>query len=70
MPQVTFRLANGVNTSDSLLFSMGVEIPVPDEWLQAAQDYFAANLPPGITWTTVHKFSMQVQELREIDPSQ
>jgi hypothetical protein len=69
MPKATFRLANGANISEMILYSVEVEQAVPDSWLQDAQNYFAENLPPGITWQSVHKYSLQVQEDREIDPN-
>jgi hypothetical protein len=69
MAKATFRLANAANTSESILYSIEVAAGVSDAWLQAAQDYFAANLPPDVGWASVHKFSLQVQEDREVDPT-
>lgn len=69
MAKATFRLANAANTSEAISYSVEVDQPVSDVWLQDAQDYFAANLPPGVGWEAVHKYSLQVQEDREIDPN-
>lgn len=69
MAKATFRLANAANTSEAISYSVEVDQPVTDVWLQDAQNYFAANLPDGIGWESVHKFSLQVQESREIDPT-
>jgi len=69
MTKATFRLANAANISESIIFSFEVDFAVTDAWMQDAQNYFAANLPEGVGWASVHKFSMQVQEDREVDPA-
>jgi len=67
--KATFNLADANATFDRVAFSVEVNVPVTDEWLQDVQNYFAANLPPGVAWSAVYKFSMQVQEDRELDPA-
>jgi hypothetical protein len=51
------------------VFTVEVDQPVDDAWLIDMQEYFATHLPPGIEWTGVHKFSMQVSDDRELDPN-
>jgi hypothetical protein len=71
MAKALFRLANPA-TGEQITYTVEVGAQVSDEWWQATQNYFAApeNLPPGTTWETVHRYSLQVEESREIDPSQ
>jgi len=68
MAKATFRLADAANTSVRALFSFETDAPVTDEWLQDLQSHVAANLPESLVWTGVHKFSIQVEEAREVDP--
>lgn len=68
MAKATFRLANP-NTGEQIPYTVEIGAQVTDEWWQDAQDYFAANLPPDVSWASVHKYSLQVQEDREIDPN-
>ncbi len=70
MANVNFRLANGANISETILYSVAVATnDVPDEWFQDVQEYFATHLPPSITWATVHKYSLEIEDFREVDPN-
>lgn len=68
MAKASFRLADANDMSTRIFYSVEVDSPVTDEWLLDVQDYFATHLPDGVNWLAVHKFSLQVQEDREIDP--
>lgn len=67
--KASFNLADSNNNYDRIAYSFEVDVPVTDQWLLDVQSYFAEHLPVGVPWTGVYKFSLVVQEDREIDPN-
>lgn len=68
MAKATFTLADEADTGTRLSFSIETDAPVTDGWLQALQAHIAGNLPDGITWAAVRRYSIQVEEPHEVDP--
>ena len=69
MAKATFVLADEADPfSSRITVAIDVDADVPDEWWQKLQDHIATNLPPGITWASVHRYSLQIQANREVDP--
>lgn len=68
MAKATFRLQN-TSSGEQLQYSVEIGTAVSDEWWQAVQDYFC-TIPPASDWPGVHRYYLQINEDREIAPSE